>query len=140
MQGLESARNKLNMELDLQSLFGLHAYSCTHRLRPRNSPLPPHLGSYSRAPMVSQDRRHLFVTPCCKSSQGLRYRTVLFWNKYFSLVAVVYMQRKLVFTLTHTQSHTHLDNILLTQKSLYQLIQTAPDIDILGIFSTLKGL
>jgi hypothetical protein len=26
-------------------------------------PLPPHLGSYTRAPLVSQDRRNLFVTP-----------------------------------------------------------------------------
>ncbi len=28
------------MELDLQSLFGLHVHSCTHWLRPRNSPPP----------------------------------------------------------------------------------------------------
>jgi hypothetical protein len=27
------------------------------------SPPPPHLGSYTRAPLVSQDGRHLFVTP-----------------------------------------------------------------------------
>jgi hypothetical protein len=32
--------HRLNMELDLQSLFGLHVHSCTHWLRPRN-PLPP---------------------------------------------------------------------------------------------------
>ncbi len=32
--------HRLNMELDLQSLFGLHVYSCTHWLRPRN-PAPP---------------------------------------------------------------------------------------------------
>ncbi len=41
--------------------------SCTHwlSLRPRNSPtFPQHLGSYTRALLVSQDRRHLFVTPC----------------------------------------------------------------------------
>jgi hypothetical protein len=37
-------------------------YSCTHWLRPRNSP-SPHLGSHTRALLVSQDRRHLFVTP-----------------------------------------------------------------------------
>jgi hypothetical protein len=30
---------------------------------PVTSPLPPHLGSYTRALLVSQDRRHLFVTP-----------------------------------------------------------------------------
>jgi hypothetical protein len=28
------------MELDLQSLFGLHVHSCTHWLRPRNPPPP----------------------------------------------------------------------------------------------------
>ncbi len=32
--------HRLDMELDLQSLFGLHMHSCTHWLRPRNSPLP----------------------------------------------------------------------------------------------------
>ena len=29
------------MELDLQSLFGLHVHSCTPWLTPRNSPSPP---------------------------------------------------------------------------------------------------
>ncbi len=39
-------------------------FSCTHWLRPRNSPpIPPHLGSYTRTLLPSQDRRHLFVTP-----------------------------------------------------------------------------
>ncbi len=37
-------------------------YSCSHWLRPRNSP-SPHLGSYTGALLVSQDRRHLFVPP-----------------------------------------------------------------------------
>ncbi len=55
--------HRLNMALDLQSLFGLHVHSCTHWLRPRNPPPSPHLGSYTRALLVSQDRRHLFVTP-----------------------------------------------------------------------------
>jgi hypothetical protein len=36
----------LNMELNLQSLFGLHVHRCTHWLRPSNTPPPlPHLGS-----------------------------------------------------------------------------------------------
>jgi hypothetical protein len=53
------------MELDLHTLFGLQVHSCTHWLRPRNIPphLRQHLGSYTRALLVSQDRRHLFVTP-----------------------------------------------------------------------------
>ncbi len=45
-------------------------YSCTHWLRPLLLPTPPpHLGSYTRAPLVSQDRRHLFVTPCFSHSR-----------------------------------------------------------------------
>ncbi len=60
---LYGVHHRLNMELDLKSLFGLHVLSCTHWLRPRNSPLyTPHLGSYTRD-LVSQDGRHLFVTP-----------------------------------------------------------------------------
>ncbi len=55
--------HRLNMELDLQSFVGLHVYICIHWLRPRTLPPPPHLGSYTRALLVSQDRRHLFVTP-----------------------------------------------------------------------------
>jgi len=35
--------HRLNMEVDLQSLFGLHVHSCTHWLRPRNSTHPPAL-------------------------------------------------------------------------------------------------
>jgi hypothetical protein len=30
--------HRLNMELDLQSLFGAHVHSSTHWLRPRNPP------------------------------------------------------------------------------------------------------
>ncbi len=43
-------------------------YSCIHWLRPRNLP-PSHLGSYTWTLLVSQDRRHLFVTSWCKASQ-----------------------------------------------------------------------
>ncbi len=35
---------QVNMELDLQSLFGLHEHSCAHWLRPRNLPHPPAFG------------------------------------------------------------------------------------------------
>ncbi len=37
-------------------------HSCTHWLRPRNSPLPPHLDSYYEGAIGQQ--RYLFVTPC----------------------------------------------------------------------------
>ncbi len=40
---------------------GLHVHSCTHQLRPRRPQPPPLLGSYTRALLVSQDRRHLFA-------------------------------------------------------------------------------
>jgi hypothetical protein len=35
---LECNTQILNMELDLQSLFGFHVHSCTHWLRPRTPP------------------------------------------------------------------------------------------------------
>jgi hypothetical protein len=54
--------HRLNMELDLQILFGFHVHSCNHWLRPL-TPIPPQLGSYTRALLVSQDRLHLFITP-----------------------------------------------------------------------------
>jgi hypothetical protein len=39
-------------------------------LRPRKPlPLAPHLGLYTRALLVSKDRRHLFVTPDYKLSE-----------------------------------------------------------------------
>ncbi len=41
-------------------------YSCTQTRPP--PPPPPHLGSYTRALLVSQNRRHLFVTPCVSTS------------------------------------------------------------------------
>jgi hypothetical protein len=52
--------HRLNIELDLQSLFGLHVYSCTIGWEPATP--APHLGSYTRALLVRQDRRHLIVT------------------------------------------------------------------------------
>ncbi len=53
-----------NMELYLQSLFGLLCTAVLFGSDPATPPLPPHLGSYTRALLVSQDRRHLFLTPC----------------------------------------------------------------------------
>jgi hypothetical protein len=63
------------MELHLHSLFGLHEHSCSHCLRGWDPATPPppvplHLGSYTRALLVSLDRRHLFVTPWLYLSSG----------------------------------------------------------------------
>jgi hypothetical protein len=54
-----SEMHRLNMELDLQSLF---VQSCTHWLSSRN-PTPR-----IWALLVSQDRRHFFMTPCIDAS------------------------------------------------------------------------
>jgi hypothetical protein len=58
------------MELDLQSLLGLLCTAVLLGRDPRNSPFPPHLCSYMRALLVSQDRRHLFVTLRSRSTLG----------------------------------------------------------------------
>jgi hypothetical protein len=50
----------LNMELDLQSLFSLLCTGKTPQL-----PTPPHIWAHIRGRFwVSEDRIHLFVTPC----------------------------------------------------------------------------
>jgi hypothetical protein len=61
---------RLNMEIDLQKVYlgsmRRDAHSCTGTqwLRSRNTPpFPPPLDSYTRALLVSKDRRHLLVTP-----------------------------------------------------------------------------
>jgi hypothetical protein len=38
---LNISYHRLNMDLDLQSLFGLHVHRCTHWPRPLNPPPPP---------------------------------------------------------------------------------------------------
>jgi hypothetical protein len=69
--------HRLNMELDLQSLFGLHVYTVQlYSLSETPHPPPPYFGTYTRALLVIQDRRHLFVTPCVlliKRSVHLNY-------------------------------------------------------------------
>jgi hypothetical protein len=45
-------KHKLIMELGLQKVYlgsmSRDVHSCSHWRRPRNSPLPPHLGSYTK--------------------------------------------------------------------------------------------
>jgi hypothetical protein len=85
---LEPWELRLNMELDLHSLFVLlytavligwdpatppPPHTGNMRQKPGSSPLrgeapppPPSLGSSTRALLVSHDRRHLLVTPCLR--------------------------------------------------------------------------
>jgi hypothetical protein len=60
-------QHRLNIELDIRSLFGLlYTAACRHWLRPRNSPPPhPRIWAHIRGcywSMVSQDRPHLSIT------------------------------------------------------------------------------
>ncbi len=56
---------RLNIEIDLQSLHGLLCTALLIGWDPATPPFPPpQLGSYTRALLVSQDRRHLFFNPC----------------------------------------------------------------------------
>ncbi len=72
-------QHRLNMKLDLQSLFRLHVPMQLYSLAETPQPLPPLLGSYTRALLVSQDRQHLFVTPCNLPPQNGP-------NKYYHLM------------------------------------------------------
>ncbi len=47
------------------------------------TPLPTHLGSYTRSPLVSQDRRHLCVTTWLQ--QSVRLNSFNSWYFYFLL-------------------------------------------------------
>jgi hypothetical protein len=64
----ETENHRLNMKLDLQSLFWLHVHGCTRWLRPRKPPSHAFELTYTRALLVRQDRRHLFVTLCLEHS------------------------------------------------------------------------
>jgi hypothetical protein len=57
--------HRLNMELDLYLGSCVHLYLLAESENPHATTLlPPHLVSYTRALLVSQDRRHLFITTC----------------------------------------------------------------------------
>ncbi len=91
-------------QVDLQSLFGLLFYSCTHWLRPRNSPLPPpqHLGSYTRTLFVNQDRRHLFVTPWPEHKMACLEVWVWYWGSS-SVSVLPHLNTKISYTeVSHT--------------------------------------
>ncbi len=127
------------MELDLQSLVGLHVYSCTHWLTPHNPPPPPprHLGSYTRALLVSQDRRHLSVTPgshvyfiLCSSSVIYVIASHSFWALFWKTTGLFFFSQFIIFFVlrfTATDSHgqtTFNDKILQTRSQ--ELISPSP--------------
>jgi hypothetical protein len=74
--GGEGPTRRLNMELDLQSLFGLH---CTPVLIGWDPSTPtPHPCSWAHIReryCVIQDRRHLFVIPCTDPSPLQKFHT-----------------------------------------------------------------
>ncbi len=47
-------------------------------------PIPPHLGSYTRVLLVSQNRRHLFVTPCVPLSDDSYLA-----GRFFNLLSIL---------------------------------------------------
>ncbi len=59
MQSFMQPNHRLNMEVDLQSLFGLHITWCAQL--------------YTRALLVSKERRHLFVTPWTEQKEEVEF-------------------------------------------------------------------
>ncbi len=69
--------HSLNMELDLQSFIWA---PCAQQYSLAETPqLPPHLGSDKRALLVSQDRRHLFVSPLLPPPSPLFICLIKIW-------------------------------------------------------------
>ncbi len=71
-------KHRLNMTLDLQSIFGLLCTAVLIGWDPATPPSNPHLSSYARAPLVSKDRCHLFVTPCTKRQGAFSPYTLIY--------------------------------------------------------------
>ncbi len=98
--------HRLNMEVDLLSLFGLHVtccaqlYSLAETPQPPPPPPPPHWDSHTRALLVSKHRRHLFVTPW----QDWTIPSCIFFYRYSVKVFFI-------FTFTKVLSHRPLYEI-----------------------------
>ncbi len=64
-------------------------YSLDETPQPRNPPtlpVPPHLGFYMRTPLVSQDRRHLIVTPWSVSSASYAVPVPFYSGEYLKML------------------------------------------------------
>ncbi len=89
------------MELDLQSLFGLLCTAVPIGGNLATPPLPPamqglHLGSYTRALLVSQDRRHLYVTPWSEWKNDIfsvlvGHVLMLLWEIYLNFTYLLFV-------------------------------------------------
>ncbi len=66
---LQPKNHRLNMELDLQSLFGLLCTAVLYSLAETRQLPPLWAHTRGRALLSSQDRRHLLVTPCPKRTK-----------------------------------------------------------------------
>jgi hypothetical protein len=75
-------------------------HSCTHWLRPRNSTLPRIRTRITRVLLVSQDRRHLYVTPWFLRSVNLATKYTV-QNKVFNIWSA---SPSLIHTLTKPSS------------------------------------
>ncbi len=83
-RGMGEIGGVLSMELDLQSLFGLLVTWCTQLYSLAETPQPPpppHLDSSTRALLVSQDRRHLFMTPWYLPPQLEHTTQLCLWSR-----------------------------------------------------------
>jgi hypothetical protein len=87
------AEHTLNMELDLQSLFGLHVNSCTPQ------PLPLVFGLIYEGAIGQPDRRHLFVTPW-----GSGFCQTYFYHPYYFTAQIkrqLCLQNLIIISLNH---------------------------------------
>ncbi len=93
---IQPSHYRLNMELELQILFGPHVHSCTYWLSPRNTH-PPflHLGSYSTYEGRYWSARLDDISLWPTVSHLIPYRKLLkgfsgqLWKTYFTVVFLV---------------------------------------------------
>jgi hypothetical protein len=99
------------MELDLQSSM---LYSLAETPQPPH-PLPPHLGSYTRALLVSQNRRHLFATPWGKqcsttdcstvTTVRIKAQNILIQQKIYHQMIIRQIQSRATFLVSRGHIH-----------------------------------
>ncbi len=90
--------HRLNMEVDLQSLFGFHVTWCAQLYSLAETPqLPPSPRIWTRirgALLVSKDRRHLYITPRFRRPPSGNIRTLYGINCEQVALYVLHKERK----------------------------------------------